>query len=508
MKLNSKKCFYHQSATLDTLCATLKHSLGIDYDLAGYLRLLVFGRILDPASKIATASQNDRYLEPLVADASYPYHVYDVLDVLYEHKEKFIRRMNSNIQKKLGRNPQRIFYDVTNFFFEIQRPDDEEEVDGETVKGLRQKGVSKENRKEPIVQMGLFLDDQGIPITIKAFPGNTLDQATLRPALDKSLYNLDFGRYILVADRGMCSYKNIAHIVNNGHGYIMSKSIRKSKKDERKWILEPDGYVTVSEDFRYKSRLMERQVMDADGHKRTIKENIIVYWSRRFYNREYEEHKKFIDFMERLRQNPASFRITAVEAGKVRKYFKKEYVNKETGEIIRSGDLLGMLDEEKLEELTAYMGYYQLATSEIEMPPQEVIETYHGLTRIEDQFRVMKGSLETRPIHVRTREHISAHLLICVMALIMMRIIQKKIAACEKAADRKDVLWSYGMSGERLQEALRLWKAEALNGELYRFCDTDNEDLKRILDAFGIAIPRKLYTRGELRKLKSGIHPM
>ena len=189
----------------------------------------------------------------------------------------------------------------------------------------------------------------------------------------------------------------------------------------------------------------------------------------------------------------------------LKKYFRKEFVNKETGEIVNANELLGMLDEEKLEELTAYMGYYQIVTSELDMEPEKVIGTYHELTRIEDQFREMKGTLETRPVFVRIREHIKAHLLLCMMALTILRFIQLKLVDSGAVDTRENVGWSYGMAGERLQRALRKWRIERMPGDLFRFCDTDDKDVAALLKAFDIKIAPRLYTRGELRDIKSNI---
>ena len=488
---------------LDKLCATLKHSLGLSYDLTGSIRLLIFGRILQPASKWETAQQNAQYFAPL-ADTTYPYHIYDALDVLAEYKEQFIHRMHSSICKTVGRSSTHIYYDVTNFFFEIEKPDPNEDIGDGVQKGLRQKGVSKENRKEPIVQMGMFLDDNGIPITIETFPGNTLDQATLRPALKKSMGKLETERFVLVADRGLHSFYNLCHLVSDGQGYIVSKSIRKTPKAERQWIMMQEDYIAKGNSFKFKSRIVTRRVKDENGVVMELKEKVIVYWSERFYMREYNEHKSFLDFLERLRQNPASFRITAIQSNKLKKFFKREFVHKDTGEIIESGKLLGMLDEEKIEELTAFMGYYQIVTSEIDMPDEDVIEAYHGLTQIEDQFREMKGTLNTRPVYVSTKEHIQAHLLVCLIALTMLRLIQKKIISSSQI-EKSGCTWSYGMSGRRVQTALQKWQIDKLPGDIYRFSNTTDDDLKRILSAFSINIIPKLYTRGDLRKIKTEI---
>ena len=151
------------------------------------------------------------------------------------------------------------------------------------------------------------------------------------------------------------------------------------------------------------------------------------------------------------------------------------------------------------------LGYYQIITSELTMDAQEVIEKYHGLTQIEDQFRVMKGDLDTRPLYVRTPEHVTAHLLVCMISLILLRIIQKRLKDSGVVQPDPDAYWSGGMSAARIQTALNKWKVDTLPSDLYRFMDVDDPDLKRILDAFGIRIPVKLYRRAELKHIKTEI---
>ena len=184
---------------------------------------------------------------------------------------------------------------------------------------------------------------------------------------------------------------------------------------------------------------------------------------------------------------------------------KKDLINKETGEILDSKKLLSMIDDDKLTEFNELMGYYQIVTSELKMKDQEVIDKYHGLTRIEDQFREMKGTLDTRPLWVNTPEHIHAHLLICFIALTMMRVIQHKIKKSLPEDKAKDCNWSYGLPGKRLQEALLNWQVEELSDEFYRMVNLDSNDLKTILDAYNLSIPRDLFTRGDLRKLKASV---
>ena len=488
---------------LRNLFSSYKGFTRINFDVYGFARLLIFGRLLNPASKAATVKQNDDYYEPVLGDHN-PDNVYDTLSFIAKNKDRIIRRMNTNLVKKAGRSPEIIYYDVTNFYFEIDDPDsDKLDDEGNIIKkGQRKMGVCKEERTLPIVQMGLFMDDDGIPISIETFPGNTLDQLTLRPALKKNIDGLDFSRFIMIADRGICNYMNMLHLLDSGNGYIVSKSLLKSSKAEQEWTYDDNGYTSVSADFKYKSRIMKRHVKDENGNSRTLEEKVIVYWSRRFEQRSIKENKKFLDFLEKLEEAPANFRITSLQAKSLRKFLKKEYGNTKTGEMMASSDIRAFIDFDKVKEYRKSLGYYQIITSELTMDDREVIDKYHGLTQIEDQFRVMKSTLETRPVYVRTPEHVDAHLLICLISLIITRIIQKKIR--DYKGEKTDAYWNVGLSAERIQEALNKWKVMQLPEELYMFMDIDDPDLALILKAFEIEIPAKLYRKSELKSIKTG----
>ena len=508
---------------LGALLASVKHESKIRYDLAGIVRLLVYGRILDPASKCATMSRNGRWLDPVVSSGNGD-NVYDALTVVEENRRQILRRMNTCITRGTRRKTGTVFYDVTNFFFEVEDADPDEEVetvaaDGtrsvETVKGLRQRGVSKENRPQPIVQTGLFLDDQGIPLSMEEFPGNTLDAQTLKDAMRRTVDNFEMGRFILVADRGMYSGTNMLKVTDGGNGYIVAKSLLKSTAAERAWATGPEDWERLGRDLKYKSRTVTRKavdgngnpVLDGKGEQRKYEEKVVVYWSRSFYERQRHENKSFLDFVEQLRKNPNGFRVTKANYRSLRKFLKKKVVNTETGEELDGTKLRAMVDDEKLDAFKDLMGYYQIVSSETGMPSSEIIEKYHGLTQIEDQFREMKGTLRTRPVYVRTREHIKAHLLVCFIALTMMRLIQRKARAAlpgDKA--KKDVKWSYGIPGARIARALREWKACQLpDEEHYMMLDADGEDIGTILRAFGVDVTPQAYTKGELTRLKSSI---
>ncbi len=476
----------------------------IEYDILGLFRLMVYGRILNPASKAETFRQNDDYYEPIVK-SNYLYNIYDALDFIHIHKKQLVTRLNTKLIQHTGRKNNIIYYDVTNFFFETDEPDEDvENDDGTVIKGTRKNGVCKEERKLPIVQMGLFMDENGIPISIEIFPGNTLDHLTVDTALSKNIDDVVDSRYIFIADRGICNYITICHLIDRNKAYIMSKSIKKSTQQEKDWILEENGYIKKSDTFKYKSRIIRKKVKDSEGNTRTITEKVVVYWSKKFYEKEIHENQSFIEFLRKLKETPANFRVSATQIKNLKKYFKKELVNVETGEAIDSTKLRALIDENAEDEFCKYFGYYQIVTSELEVEDIEVIDKYHQLTQIENQFRIMKGSLETRPIYVRNRDHIEAHLLICMIALVVLRLIQKRIIDYSGIKDIEKN-WVTGLNDERIVDALRKWTVEDMDGNLFRMNNVNNTDLQKILNAFQVKISEKFFTRQELKSLKKSI---
>lgn len=500
-------CIGHNKLFANALLERIMEEIGItsfigkykaqtnyEFDLMGFVRLLIYGRILNPASKIATVNQNNNYYSDVLKDV-YEYNVYDTLSFLYDYKDKLINWVNNRLINKFNRTTNVIYYDVTNFFFEIEEPDEEED-------DLRKMGVSKEHRKQPIVQMGLFMDEQGVPISIETFPGNTLDHLTLKNALNKSINNLNLDRFILVGDRGMYRGDNSYYLTNMNNGYIISKSIEKTSKDEKEWIYNQEGYTVVSKDFKYKSRVIKRKVKVKDELK-DITEKVVVYFSKKFYDKQMHENKSFLEFIDKLEKNPENFRITKSQSNSLRKFLKKELINDKTGEILNSKDLKPLLDMDKINKYKESFGYYQIVTSELDMDDRKVIDTYHGLSRIEDQFRVMKSDLETRPMYVRTKEHINSHILICLLSLIIIRIIQNKVVYFSNP--KVENKWAMGLSGSRIQKALNKWTVSEITNGYYRFNDIDDLDLKLILDSFDINIPIKLFKKMELHNIKTSI---
>ena len=470
----------------------------ITYDVLGFIKLLIYGRLLNPASKIATVNQNDDYYNKIIDDGSYKYNVFDSLDFIYKHKNAFFNRIDQTLRKKVGRTTNIIYYDVTNFF--IFTEDKGYECDDEGTKiyhSIATNGVCKEERKLPIVQMGLLMDEQGIPISIEVFPGNTLDHLTMQKSFNNSV---DFikdknNRYIFVSDKGIGRGGNPKFSIENGNGYLVSKSVRGSTKAEKKWIISDEDFVYNTDDFKIKTKTYTKNYTLENGTELKSSEKIVSYWSKKFYTKEYEEQKSFYDTLKQIIENPESFPSNRLNNSKIKKYLKKQVLNDETGEIIDSENLKAIIDIDKVNEELSLLGWYSIITSETNMDENEIIDTYHNLVDIEDQFRVMKSTLETRPLYVRTDEHRIAHLTLCTIALILLRLIQRAIT--NKFNDT--------LSADRIQVALNKWKVEKLADEHYRFNDIDDKDLKLILDSFDIKLPVKLYKPIDFRMLKNNI---
>jgi transposase len=479
-----------------------KSNSRISYDLNGHAKALVFGRALNPDSKCATWKARDSYLFDVVSSQNV-IEVYRTLDVLDEQAQRIQRRMNSKIEKHIGRSKSICFYDVTNYWFEIDNPDEDElaENGGVIREGIRKRGPSKAKNRKPIVQMGLFIDDNGIPVSYKVFPGNHIDQTTLRPAMKETVSKMGFERTVVVADGGLNSGKNLAYIVSQGNGYIVSKSAKGSSKDVKAWILDESGYVWNSaKTFKLKSEIRTRTVKDENGEPTEMQEKIISYWSKKQYEYALHENKKFIEYLNEVTLHPDKLKD---KQPKIKKYLVETKADKETGEVVNTVSMLS-LDSGKIEEDLGLMGYYTIMTSEITMDEHEVIDKYHGLSRIEDAFRVIKSDLLGRPVYVHTNEHINAHFLICFIALTMIRILQYKILASEGKTTNSTRDWEMGIPAGRIKKALSGFTADALPGGYYRLTELD-DDLARIIAPIGVDAGLPLPTERELRQLKYAI---
>lgn len=461
-----------------------KSRKNIKYDVLGLTKLLVFERFLNPCSKYKTFNQKDIFLEDITKSNDYR-EIYSTLDILNSKASQILNVMNKNIEKTISRDKSLIFYDVTNYYFEIEKNDED---------GLRKVGVSKENRKQPIVQMGMFLDKNSIPISYELHSGNTLDSLTLKPSMQKYIDKYDLKNILIVADKGLCSGGNEIHIKENGNDYLFAKSVKKANKEMKEWILDESDYVTIKEgNFKYKYKILKRFATTNGGKiKKELEEKVLVYWSKSFYEREKKEKEKFIETLKKYSENPNS--IPSRKAKGLEKYIKTEQVDKKTGEVLKTKEIRSV-NLEKIEKENELMGYYLLSTSKLDMDSIDMINTYKGLTKIENCFRITKSELEARPVYVRTKEHINAHFLICFIALLMMRIIQYKIFQKE---EKKYRVWSEGLSAARVQECLNEFKVAILDDKC--IFKEPNEDLKLLLDKLEISFDFRICKSHEVSK--------
>lgn len=391
------------------------------FDANAVMRLLTVERILDPGSKKGAWENRGRYFfrsEFSLDDA------YRALGPLAQARDKVVSAINRSVDRMGVRDTSCVFYDVTNYYFEVDDPDGEG--------GLRQRGMSKEHRRSPIVQMGLLQDSEGIPIGYRLFPGNTPDPLTMLDVLSEMKRDYGQDRVVVVGDKGNNCSANIAALAAKGDGFVYSQSVRGSKSDAelKAWVLSDEGYAcTAGPDGHVTYKVKSRQGVKAvtvegpDGRKRKVDVEVkyVAFWSEKYARRARKERQATVEKARRLVASPGAY-AAATHFGAA-KYVRGLAVDGKTGELLEAASALE-LDEERLAADEACDGYYLIVTSETEMDDDAVIEAYRGLWRIEESFKVTKSDLETRPVYVSRQEHIEAHFLTCYVALCILRVIQ------------------------------------------------------------------------------------
>lgn len=390
------------------------------FDANAVMRLLVTERIIDPGSKKHAWENRQRHFfrSEFTLDDTYR-----ALGPLAQARDKVVSAINRAVDKMGIRDTACVFYDVTNYYFEVDDPDEG---------GLRQRGVSKEHRKSPIVQMGLLQDSRGIPIGYRLFPGNTPDPLTMLDVLAEMKRDYGQDRAVVVGDKGNNCSTNIAALVARGDGFVYSQSIRGTKSDAelRGWVLSDEGYAcTAGADGRVTYKVKSRQgcktvsVEGPDGAKRKVDVEVkyVAFWSEKYERRARKERQASIDKARRLVANPGAY--TAAAHFGAAKYVRGLSVDGRTGELLEAATALEF-DDGRLAADEACDGYYCIVTSETDMGDDAVIEAYRGLWKIEESFKVTKSDLETRPVYVSRQEHIEAHFLTCYVALCILRVIQ------------------------------------------------------------------------------------
>lgn len=397
-----------------------------EYNTNSIMKLLVTTRILYPSSKKKSYEYKDMFFE------RFDFELHDIYRALSHYSKIGLecqRFISDKINEKFGRDTTLMYFDVTNFHFEIDGNDD-----------FRKRGKEKNNRPDPIVQMALATDADGIPLYYKLFPGNTHDSKTFIPVFKDVCIKFSPGRVITVADMGCTSSDNIYFLKGGDrdkriNGYVFSFSVRKGSESFKKYVIDDTGYMGkdgkgLKNDFDYKikSRIEVREIKVTmkNGARKSmlIDEKQVVFWSKKYADKARAERTEIINKALDIIKNPEKYnKGTAYGAAA---YIKNIAFDKKTGEICEEPNKKLIYNEEKALEDSKYDGYYCIITSELDMPDQRVIDIYRGLSDIEDNFKVSKSDLDIRPVHVSREDRINAHVLTCFISLIILRLIQKK----------------------------------------------------------------------------------
>jgi transposase len=463
---------YHD-LEIDKFLVNRQRRMNFEYNMNTLMKLLVFSRLLYPDSKKATYENRSSFFEKTNYSID---DLYRSLTFLSQLSDDLQIWLHERIKQKYGRDSSLVYYDVTNYYFETDKND-----------SLRKKGMSKEHRPNPIVQMGLFMDTQGIPISYHLFPGNTHDALTLRPGMSELKRKFNLGKIIVVADKGIISGDNIYHTLSGKNGYVFSMSVRRAFGAFRKYVLDEEGYRQYGEEYRIKSRLEPReiQVTSVSGKKitKTVDEKQVVFYSEKYAKRARAEREKAIEKAMDLINHPGKY--TRSTSHGATSYVNNVHFDKETGEILDKGSSL-QLDIDKIREEEKLDGYYAIVTSEYKLSDEKIVDIYRGLWKIEESFKVTKSDLETRPVRVSTEDHINAHFLTCYTALVIARILELKTAN------------KYSVAA--MMDSLRKASCSHVDRNYYVF-DYCDEILKETGDKFGIDFTKKFRTYGEMKKI-------
>ena len=448
------------------------------------LKLLVYQRVLNPGSKLYTLNtQKEMFGNWDVNENT----LYRSLLPLSKAKQEIQFKAHQSITETIGRTGTLVFYDVTNYYFEIDFDDEdvEDEQTKEITKGVRKKGPCKAKSGKPIVQLGLFIDTKGIPISYQLFSGNETDPITYIPTIEQVKKQFGLERIIVVADKAMNSKKNITKTFKNNDGWLFSQKHRGKRgapKDIQNFILEPSGWI-YNEDMTFATKSMIRtRKLEKKGEE--VKEKVLVTWSKKYAIREKKRRDGALEYASKL-TDAELFRQTSKKGGK--RYLELSYLDKETGEINPFSPLI-QFDKEQVAFDEQFDGINVLVTSELNMSDEEMIQHYGELYKIEDCFKVSKSSIKSRPVHLRIEDHIEAHFLTCFLGLIFLRILQNKT--------------NWELSPERLIKALKSARANELTTGFYRVQASD--DLKFLLEMLGIQWGKGLVKYEQLNKFSKG----
>lgn len=419
---------------LDKICNTIAKKYKFSYDLNSILSRLIFGRIIFPSSKLATFELSKKFVEQPNFDL---HQIYRALEIIAKESDYIQSQLYKNSEKVSKRNKGILYYDCTNYFFEITQSE-----------GLKQYGRSKENRPNPIVQMGLFMDGDGIPLAFDLTPGNTNEQGTLKP-LEKKLHSdFELSKFVVCTDAGLSSVANRKYNNIGGRAFITTQSIKKLKKYQKEWALDSSGWQIQDDNETYNLETIDAilEQLEAKENKtakdiETIKKlKTKVFYKERWINENDLEQRfivtysfKYRDYQRHIRYKHIERAVKLIESNpkKIGKSKQNDFrrlikTTNETQEGKKATKKVHEIDLKLIEKEAIYDGFYGVCTN-LEDDISEIIKVNKYRWQIEECFRIMKSEFKARPVYLKNDDRILAHFVTCFIALMIYRILEKKL---------------------------------------------------------------------------------
>lgn len=384
------------------------------YDLNEILSKLIYMRVLHPTSKKDSFEQAQNLLEGIQCES---HQLYRALDVLKKETVFIQQTVYKNSLKLVNRNKKILYYDCTNFYFEMEQED-----------GDKQYGVSKENRPNPIVQMGLFMDASGLPLAFSIFRGNDNEQGSLKPLEKKILKDFELSQFVVCTDAGLSSEKNRIYNTLGGRNFVTTQSVKKLKKHLKEWALNPSGWHIKPGD----KPVHLSDIDDGPGNQTTyfkerwinegdLEQRLLVTFSPKYKRYQQTIRERQIDRALKKVKNPSS--LKKKRPNDPARFIQEQHAT-EDGEVAKKAHFT--VNEEAIQKEAQYDGFYAVCTS-LESNPLELMRINHQRWEIEENFRIMKSELKSRPVYVRNDDRIEAHFLTCFLALLTYRIVEQKL---------------------------------------------------------------------------------
>lgn len=448
--------YFYYRLHIDKICRKLRDKYKFKYDINAILSDMIYTRILEPSSKRSSYTVASEFLEK----PSYQLHdIYRALDVLGNECDFIQSEVYKNSHLIGARNDKILYYDCTNYYFEIEQED-----------GDKKYGKCKEHRPNPIIQMGLFMDGDGIPLAFSLFPGNANEQTSLKPLEEKVLSEFGCQKFIYCSDAGLGSEKirNYNHM--GKRAFIVTQSIKKLKAEDKEWALNPVGFKSVSDGKNVDITTLPDDdtglyYKEEPYTPHTLHQRLIVTYSPKYARYQKTIRDKQVDRAKKM-----------IDSGNVKKERKNpndpaRFIGKlaatEDGEVAK---IHNYLDEEKINSESLYDGLYAISTDLLDDEVGDILKVSEGRWEIEECFRIMKTDFEARPIFLQNETRIKAHFLTCFMSLVIYRYLEKALGNSYTCETILDTLKSMNFASVQGQGFIPLYKRDKLTDKLHEIC--------------------------------------